>query len=410
MRAISGSAGPPGSISLTSRSEPSPTRTWKQTALGAPWVTGDTYQAAIGQGFVQVNPLQLANMYAAIGNGGTLYRPRLVTHLTNSNGTTIRRIESEAIGQLPVTGAHLALIRHALDEAVQGINGTGFRARTGTVRFAAKTGTAEYAGRRDENGNLPSHSWFAGYAPHEDPEIAFAVLIRDGGEGSHTAAPGCPRRARVPLRGQGPAAALPHPGRHPRGGAGVRLTRRLAALAARFERRDAILFIGVAGLITASLVALAFLGEPLSAGLGSQVLRQSIFVALGAAAYLALSRLSYRVWWSLSWTTYALAIILLLAVLVFGVERGGSQRWFLLGEIQFQPSEFAKIALIVTLARFYTRSPLALTTLRGHLLAGLITAPLVLLVLRQPDLAARCCCWASGRESPWPPAWPGAGW
>ncbi len=165
-----------------------PDRTWKQTALGAPWVTGDTYQAAIGQGFVQVNPLQLANMYAAIGNGGTLYRPRLVTHLTNSNGATIRRIESEAIGQLPVTGAHLALIRHALDEAVQGINGTGFRARTGTVRFAAKTGTAEYAGRRDENGNLPSHSWFAGYAPHEDPEIAFAVLIRDGGEGSHTAA------------------------------------------------------------------------------------------------------------------------------------------------------------------------------------------------------------------------------
>ncbi|MCY3694868.1 MAG: FtsW/RodA/SpoVE family cell cycle protein [Chloroflexota bacterium] len=176
----------------------------------------------------------------------------------------------------------------------------------------------------------------------------------------------------------------------------MRLARRLAALAARFERRDAILFVGLAGLITASLVALAFLGEPLSAGLSSQVLRQSIFVALGGAAYLAMSRLSYRVWWSLSWTTYALAIILLLAVLLFGVERGGSQRWFLLGEIQFQPSEFAKIALIVTLARFYTRSPLALTTLRGHLLAGLITLPLALLVLRQPDFGSAMlllCIW-----------------
>ena len=165
-----------------------PDRTWKRSALGAPWVTGDTYQAAIGQGFVQVNPLQLANMYAAIGNGGTLYRPRLVTHLTNSNGTTIRRIEPQSAGQLPVTDANLALIRQALEDAVQGVNGTGFRARTDAVRFAAKTGTAEYAGQRDANGNLPSHSWFAGYAPSDRPEIAFAVLIRDGGEGSHTAA------------------------------------------------------------------------------------------------------------------------------------------------------------------------------------------------------------------------------
>lgn len=164
------------------------------------------------------------------------------------------------------------------------------------------------------------------------------------------------------------------------------LARRLRALAARFERRDALLFVGVAGLIAASLVALTFLGEPLSAGVSSQVLRQLLAVGLGAVFYLVMSRLSYRIWWSLSWTTYALAIILLLAVLVLGVERGGSQRWFLLGEFQFQPSEFVKIALIVTLARFYTRSPLALTTLRGHLLAGAITAPLVFLVLRQPDL------------------------
>ena len=166
----------------------------------------------------------------------------------------------------------------------------------------------------------------------------------------------------------------------------MRLARRLAALAARFERRDAVLLTGVGGLIAASLVALAFLGEPISAGVSSQVLRQSLAVVLGAAFYLIMSRLSYRVWWSLSWTTYGLAILLLVAVLVFGVERGGSQRWFLLGEFQFQPSEFVKIALIVSLARFYSRSPIALTTLRGHLLAGAITLPLVILVLRQPDM------------------------
>ncbi len=168
----------------------------------------------------------------------------------------------------------------------------------------------------------------------------------------------------------------------------MRLRRRLAAIVARFERRDALLLLAAGGLIGASLVALAFLGEPVSAGFSSQVLRQLLAFVLGAAVYLVLARFNYRVWWSLSWTTYGLAIVLLLAVLAFGVERGGSQRWFLLGEFQFQPSEIVKIALIVTLARYYSRSRLALTTLRGHLLAGLITAPLVVLVLQQPDLGA----------------------
>ncbi len=83
-----------------------------------------------------------------------------------------------------------------------------------------------------------------------------------------------------------------------------------------------------------------------------------------------------------------LAIILLLGVLFFGVERGGSQRWFLVWELQFQPSEFAKLALILTLARFYTRSKLALTSIWGHLLAGAITLPLVALILRQPDFGS----------------------
>ena len=166
----------------------------------------------------------------------------------------------------------------------------------------------------------------------------------------------------------------------------LNLRRRLTTIVAQFERRDAVLLLAVAGLITTSLMALAFLGDPLNAGFSSQVLRQVVAVVLGAACYVFLARLNYRVWWSLSWTTYALAIVLLVAVLAFGVERGGSQRWFLLGEFQFQPSEFVKIALIVSLARYYSRTPAASTTLRGHLLAGLITAPLVILVLRQPDL------------------------
>ena len=161
---------------------------------------------------------------------------------------------------------------------------------------------------------------------------------------------------------------------------------KLTAALTTIERRDVALMLAVFGLVGTSLAALAFLGEPINAGLSSKVLRQALAVGVGLPFYLVLARLNYRMWSNLAWATYGLALVLLLAVLLLGVERGGSQRWFLLGEFQFQPSEFVKIALIVVLARYYSQSAAATGTLHGHLLGGLITLPLVILVLRQPDL------------------------
>ncbi len=166
-----------------------PDNEWKHDNIGEPWVTGDTYQAAIGQGFVQATPLQLLNMYAAIGNGGTLYRPRLVERVESSLGEVIEIPPVEEIGRLPLSAANLERLRDGLLEAVHGANGTGKRARTEVAVVAGKTGTAEYTGQLVEGGNLPSHAWFAGYAPANRPRIAFMVLIRDGGEGSEVAAP-----------------------------------------------------------------------------------------------------------------------------------------------------------------------------------------------------------------------------
>ncbi len=166
-----------------------PNSEWKHDNLDEPWVTGDTYQAAIGQGFVQATPLQLLNMYAAIGNGGTLYRPRLIDRVENSLGEVIEIPEVEELGRLPLSAANLERLRNGLLEAVQGENGTGKQARTEAAVVAGKTGTAEYTGQLVEGGNLPSHAWFAGYAPADRPRIAFMVLIRDGGEGSAAAAP-----------------------------------------------------------------------------------------------------------------------------------------------------------------------------------------------------------------------------
>lgn len=166
-----------------------PDHTWKRENLEEPWVTGDTYQAAIGQGFVQATPLQLMNMYAAIGNGGTLYRPRLIERIESQLGEVVEVPPVTEIGRLPLSAENLERLRDGLWEGVQGVAGTGARARTDVAVIAGKTGTAEYTGPLVSGGNLPSHAWFAGYAPADRPRIAFMVLIRDGGEGSEAAAP-----------------------------------------------------------------------------------------------------------------------------------------------------------------------------------------------------------------------------
>ncbi len=164
-----------------------PDRKWKRETIAQPWVTGDTYQAAIGQGFVQSTPIQLLNMYAAIGNGGTLYKPRLIDRVESENGQ-VSHPPIKALNRLPLSGQYLNLIQNALYSAVNDYAGTGRNARSELVAIAGKTGTAEYSGSISPDGSLPSHAWFAGYAPHKSPTIAFAVLVIDGGEGSQSAA------------------------------------------------------------------------------------------------------------------------------------------------------------------------------------------------------------------------------
>ena len=166
-----------------------PDHQWKTRNLNEPWVTGDTYQAAIGQGLVQATPLQIVNMYAAIGNGGTLFKPRIIDRIEDSNGEVLEVPPVQELGKVAVSATNMALIRSGLVEAVNGSQGTGSRARTSVVTMAGKTGTAEYAGPTDADGNPLSHAWFVGYAPAEAPRVALVVLIRDGGEGSFAAAP-----------------------------------------------------------------------------------------------------------------------------------------------------------------------------------------------------------------------------
>ena len=91
-----------------------PDHTWKSRNLDEPWVTGDTYQAAIGQGLVQATPLQLVNMYAAIGNGGTLYKPRLVDRIEDSQGEVLEVPAVRELGKVDVSAKNLELLRRGL--------------------------------------------------------------------------------------------------------------------------------------------------------------------------------------------------------------------------------------------------------------------------------------------------------
>lgn len=180
-----------------------PNRTWKRLTYGESWSTGDTYNMSIGQGFLEVTPLQMLNATAAVANGGTLYRPQLLLRTTDQAGNTVRDFQPEVIDYLPIDLTHLAMVRQGMEAAV--LYGTATDAQladpasdTGAgIRVAGKTGTAEFFCPQDELEHgicrrgrpLPTHAWFTAFAPVENPEIALIVYVYNGGEGSLTAVP-----------------------------------------------------------------------------------------------------------------------------------------------------------------------------------------------------------------------------
>lgn len=144
---------------------------------------------AIGQGNIGVTPLQVARYIAAIGNGGTLYRPQLIEKIQPVNGEAINAFKPEAAGTLPLRPDNLKALQDAMYMVVNDPRGTAnFRLRGLNIPIAGKTGTAETC-----PGCKPE-AWFAGYtlANEQDttlPNIAIAVLVEGQGEGSDWAAP-----------------------------------------------------------------------------------------------------------------------------------------------------------------------------------------------------------------------------
>jgi penicillin-binding protein 2 len=174
-----------------------PTDQWKRQLFAETWTTGDSYNMSIGQGYVLATPLQVLVETMAVANGGTIYEPRVVHHMTDANGGLQQDFAPAVVRKLPLPAESMDYIRRGMWEVMNTDYGTGYAARIPGIEMAGKTGTAEFCEylpeeqdcRRDKNDNLPTHAWFTAFAPYENPEIAVVVFLYNGGEGSGAAAP-----------------------------------------------------------------------------------------------------------------------------------------------------------------------------------------------------------------------------
>lgn len=159
-----------------------PNTKWKKEKKKEPWYLGETFNTAIGQGYLAVTPIQIAVMISAIANGGNIYQP-----------TLIKDTAAVFSGKAKVSPETLNIIKKALWGVVNESGGTGWAAKSQFISLGGKTGTAQVVALKHGSGNLPAqfrdHAWFVAFAPVERPEVALSVFVEHGGHGGGAAAP-----------------------------------------------------------------------------------------------------------------------------------------------------------------------------------------------------------------------------
>jgi penicillin-binding protein 2 len=199
-----------------------PSPEWKKKRFRKPeqqkWYAGETISIGIGQGYNSYTPIQLAQAMAAIANNGTLFKPHLVNHVDNQRTSTRRTIEPELIHRIPLKEENLQFIKRAM----AGVNtgGTGARAFAGAqYTSGGKTGTAQVIAIKANEKYIEKnvlerhrdHSLFIAFAPLENPKIALAVIVENGGFGAAVAAPIARAVLDYYLLGKAPLEAKPVP-------------------------------------------------------------------------------------------------------------------------------------------------------------------------------------------------------
>ncbi|QRN94291.1 penicillin-binding protein 2 [Archangium violaceum] len=160
------------------------------------YTKGMALNSAIGQGDDNVTPLQLAMVYAAIANGGSLLKPQLVERVEGLDGEVVKNFEPQVVNKVNIPEAHRKAVMEGLIATVNEPGGTAYRQRLKDIVVAGKTGTAQVAtigAVRLKTHQMDffqrDHAWFAAIAPAHEPEIAVVVINEHGGHGGVDAAP-----------------------------------------------------------------------------------------------------------------------------------------------------------------------------------------------------------------------------
>jgi penicillin-binding protein 2 len=191
--------GEPYELGIPKRDGSAPTPNDVAKLKGKFFSQGDAYNYAIGQGEVLATPLEMANIMATMANGGTVYQPQIVREIVNEKGEIVKAFEPKPLRKLPLDPTYVAAMQSTLRDVVNvpGATASGSTLKEFGLEYAGKTGTAEfcddvafklgicYTGIKIQ----PTHAWFVAYAPVENPQIALAVYVWNGGQGSGVAAP-----------------------------------------------------------------------------------------------------------------------------------------------------------------------------------------------------------------------------
>ena len=149
-----------------------PTDEYMKKAHGRRMYDGDCASFAIGQGDVEITPLQMAQAMATVGNGGTLYQTRLVLQVQSIDGQIVNAYPIRARSELGIEPRIMKEMRKAMSQVVSSRSGTAGKASVPGVQVAGKTGTAQWGPKNKER----TAAWFAGFAPADKPRYAFAAV------------------------------------------------------------------------------------------------------------------------------------------------------------------------------------------------------------------------------------------
>jgi penicillin-binding protein 2 len=176
-----------------------PTSAWKKKRYGQEWQPGETLSCAIGQSYVLTSTIQMAQAYAAIGNGGKIFRPYVVKDIYGTKGELYKTFTPELMSDFTMKNPKtLQFVRQGLFEVVNSPKGTAFARRGKGILMAGKTGTSQvvrasadkvYQKCEEMDYEYRHHGLFVGFAPYNNPKIAAAALVEHGCHGSSAATP-----------------------------------------------------------------------------------------------------------------------------------------------------------------------------------------------------------------------------